>query len=172
MAHWLDKAPNADEERNFISRTIGLADKLQAHVQNHQSGDDGYLGDAAKVNEMVEYLKKHPNILKYAFNEEGYLNKIVVNPEWRSLFKDSIHRKCNMSSDIVKLLQKYATYMYNEMHDLRNKSNVGFIDVEMADVKDCRKNINGGKSRRRRRPCRPCRCRSKSRRRTCRSRRT
>jgi hypothetical protein len=155
----LDKAPpSADAERNFISRTIRLADTLQAHVQNHQLGDDGYLGDAAKVNEMAEYLKKHPAILKYEFNEKGYLNKIVVTPEWRSLFKDAIHRKCNMSSDIVKLLQKYATYMYNEMHDLRNESNVGFIDVEMADVEVCRKIkiINSGKSRRR----------------TCRSRRT
>ena len=112
--------------------------------------------------------------MKYEFNEEGYLNKIVVNPAWRSIFKDSIHRKCNMSSEIVKLLQKYATYMYNQMNDLRNESNVGFIDVEMADVKDCRKNINGGKSRRRgyyprksRRRRGTCRCR-----RTCRCRET
>jgi hypothetical protein len=58
MAHWLDKAPPpADAERNFEARTIGLADKLQAHVQNHQSGDDGYIGDAAKVNEMLNILK-------------------------------------------------------------------------------------------------------------------
>ena len=122
---------------------------MQSHVKNHQLGDDGYLGNAEEVNEMVEYLKKHPNILQYEFNEEGYLNKIVVNPAWHSIFKDSIHRKCNMSSEIVKLLKKYATFMYNQMNDLRNESKVDLIDVEMADVKDCRKNINGGKSRRR-----------------------
>jgi spore coat protein CotF len=150
MAHWLDKAPPpADAERNFISRTIGLADTLQSHLKNHSTNDAGYLGNEEKVNEIAEYLKKHPNMLKYKFNEQGYLNKIVVNPQWMSFLKDSIERKCNMSSDIVKILQKYATYMYNEMNDLRNESKVGFIDVEMADVKDCRKNINGGKSRRR-----------------------
>jgi hypothetical protein len=148
MAHWLDKAPPppADAERNFISRTIGLADILRSHVKNHSVNDAGYLGneEKEKVNEIAEYLKKHPDILQYEFNEQGYLNKIVVNPQWMSFLKDSIERKCNMSSAIVKILQKYATYMCKEMkYDL--------IDVEMADVKDCRNNINinGGKSRRR-----------------------
>ena len=115
MSHWLDKAPNADAKHNFEARTIGLADKLKSHVQNHQSGDEGYLGtDSAKVDEATEYLKKHPEILIYGFNKNGYLNKIVVSPKWNSLLKDSINRKCTMSSDIVKILQKY---MNNTSHD-------------------------------------------------------
>ena len=165
--HWLDKAPTGDAENNFKSRTIGLAILLKSHVENHHSEDDGYLGenDSSKVNEVTDYLKKHPEILIYEFNENGYLNKILVSPNWKSVFKDSIKRKCTLSSDIVKILQKYTAYIYSHSVDLQNESNVAFIEVAMDDnVKDCRKNPDGGKSRRRRRPCR----RSKSRRGTCR----
>ena len=183
MAYWLDKAPTGDKNdvnNNFKSRTTRLADILKSHAENHPSKEeDGYLGvDSSKVNVVTAYLKEHPDILIYGFNKNGYLNEILVSPKWYSVYKDSINRKCTNSSDIVKILQKYTAYIYKHSVDLQNESNVAFIEVAMDDnVKDCRKNPDGGKSRRRLRPCRrsksrPRTCRSKSRPRTCRSRRT
>jgi hypothetical protein len=63
-------------------------------------------GNGITIQNLLDYLKKHPDMLKYVFDENGKMSKIIVDPNRTFTFlDDSFRRQCNMSYGITEMLK-------------------------------------------------------------------
>ena len=130
------------------------------------------------INDLLDYIKKHPNMLKYEFDEDKKMKKIIVNLETMFTFFDaSLKRQCEISYGITEMLKlvldnsKFSIWqtskgtsveMINEPFCIEK----GFTNPSLASQTDTSLHAGGNKSRRRhrrhRKPTRKTRCGRKS----------
>lgn len=87
------------------------------------------------LQELIGYLEKHPDMLKYEFGQDDKISKIKVDPS-RTLtfFNDSINRQCNMSYGISEML-KILTSNSQSYDEWKSGGNV---EVEMSNEDYCK----------------------------------
>lgn len=87
------------------------------------------------LEELIDYLEKHPDMLKYEFGADGKISKIKVDPSRTfTFFKDSIKRQCNMSYGISEML-KILTLESKSSNEWKSGGNV---EVEMSNENYCK----------------------------------
>jgi hypothetical protein len=103
---------NGNEYNTLQHAYQGLIDKF---INNKNYGG---------IPELISYIKKHPDMLKYKFDKDQKLIKIIVAPNSFFTFKQkSKERQCDMSYGITELLKLHVGHLP--------------IGVEMANETDC-----------------------------------
>lgn len=109
--HWTDPKDTSYSDED---RTTDLADdfikKYKIMIKNPDHNIfaplQKRLSDSITINDLLDYLEKHPDMLKYEFDENGKMSKIIVDPNRTFTFlDDSIERQCNMSYGITEMLK-------------------------------------------------------------------
>jgi hypothetical protein len=78
------------------------------------------------IDKFINYLRRHPDMLKYEFGTDGNFVKIIVDPfRFLTFTHKSKKRQCNMSYGITELLNAYC------------KDNGNKVEVVMGNQSYC-----------------------------------
>jgi hypothetical protein len=109
--HWTDPKDTSYSDKD---RTENLADDfiVKYRLMNDYPAHNIFvplekgLSDSITIQNLLDYLKEHSDMLKYVFDENGKMSKIIVDPNRTFIFfDDSIQNQCNMSYGITEMLK-------------------------------------------------------------------
>jgi hypothetical protein len=141
--HWTDPKDTSYSDKD---RTRNLADdfieKYKIMIKNPDHNIFAPLEkrlleskNGITIEYLLDYLKEHPDMLKYVFDENGKMSKIIVDPNRMFTFlDDSFERQCNMSYGITEML-KLITLPKNS--DPRWQTDGG-VKIEMSNEPFCK----------------------------------
>jgi hypothetical protein len=135
--YWTDIKDDSYSDKD---RTKDFVKHIQHFLKiDSTSGGIMLTAELKKLNpnlqQLIDYLEKHPDMLKYEFGQDGKISKIKVDPSRTfTFFKDSIKRQCNMSYGISKML-KILTSNSESSNDWKSGGNV---EVEMSNEDYCK----------------------------------
>jgi hypothetical protein len=114
-------------------RTDDLCDKLTLWVNTNIGANRDLLSDRSvvfrnadliNVKNSINYLKNHPSMLTYDFDDYSKLNRLKIGPETLTLLEKSRERQCAHSVILHKLLSGYVTGL---TPPITVKHNAGYI---------------------------------------------
>ena len=165
--HWTD---NQNSLYSDEDRTKNLVDHISMIYQNFigktiiQGNIFAELEKQTKIDDLFTYLKKHPDMLKYKFDEEGQMSKIEVDPNRKFTFlDDSKRRQCDMSryiTDMLTILLVNSDKLWQTNGGVMvDMSNVGFCSNyhHAGGTTPLRNSISDGDHKSRRKPARKTR---------------
>ena len=134
VRHWTDAEDSSfsdiDRTKNFVDYIGGIYENLRDTKYNEFST----LEKKVNIDDLFLYLKKHPDMLKYEFDENKKISKIKVDPNrTHTFFDNSIQRQCNMSYGIAEML-KLLTSPKNSDPSWQTE---GGVKVEMSNELYC-----------------------------------
>jgi len=162
VRHWTDDEDSSfsdiDRTKNFVDSIGGIYELSRGTKNNEFSTLEK---KKVNIDDLFKYLTKHPDMLKYEFDENKKISKIKVDPDRKFTFlDDSIQRQCNMSYSIAEMLKLLTSPTNSDL----SWQTEGGVKVEMSNepyCKDKRYNMvskndaavsaGGSKSRRRHR---------------------
>jgi len=110
--HWTD---SYDASYSDKDRTLSLVDNTSINYNRFKNKDNIFAmleqnletyANGVTIDTLFNYLRKHPDMLKFSFDNEGKISEIKVKRDTRlTFFNDSVKRLCDMSYYISEMLK-------------------------------------------------------------------